>query len=232
MADVVRDTRTHQVLAAASRMALLAALDRAGRPVPVGEAAESVGLHPNTARAHLERLVDVGLAERSTERRSTPGRPRTFYAAVPGALGNASADDQASYQQLAALLAGELAMVADPRVAAVEAGRRWAKAMAARTWPSAPDVATTVAALVDLLTELGFDPADRGAPESIDLRRCPFAEVARDNRAVVCGIHLGLLQETAERSGGPVRIAGLDPFVEEAPLRCVVRLRLVEGTLS
>ena len=50
----------------------------------VQEIADRAGLHPNTARFHLDALVDAGLAARAPKERTTPGRPSMAYRAVEG----------------------------------------------------------------------------------------------------------------------------------------------------
>ena len=52
-----------------SRSRVLAALLDAGRPLDVTEVARLVGLHVNTARFHLDGLVEAGAADREVERR-------------------------------------------------------------------------------------------------------------------------------------------------------------------
>ena len=63
-------------------------LRAADGPLGVREVAQRMGLHPNTARFHLEALVEAGLAVRETEDRERPGRPRIGYrAAADGPAG-------------------------------------------------------------------------------------------------------------------------------------------------
>ena len=60
----------------------------------------------------------------------------------------------------------------------------------------APGAQQSINRLVELLDELGFAPQRRtahGQPQ-IGLRHCPFLELAQDRSAVVCPIHLGLMQ--------------------------------------
>ena len=59
-------------------------LRAAGSPVGVREVADRMGLHPNTARFHLDALVDAGLAVRAPQARTAPGRPSTGYQAAAG----------------------------------------------------------------------------------------------------------------------------------------------------
>ena len=67
-----------------SRAHVLDLLRAAGSPVGVQEIADRAGLHPNTARFHLDALVDAGLAARAPKERTTPGRPSMAYRAVAG----------------------------------------------------------------------------------------------------------------------------------------------------
>ena len=104
-----------------SRADVLDMLRAADGPLGVREVAQRMGLHPNTARFHLEALVEAGLAVRETEDRETPGRPRIGYRAV--------ADGPAGrrrYRLLAEMLTSLIAgTMPEPGRAAEEAGREW-----------------------------------------------------------------------------------------------------------
>src|SRR5437870_9707639 len=67
-----------------SRAHVLDLLRAAGSPAGVRDIADQAGLHPNTARFHLDALVDAGLAARAPKERTTPGRPSMAYRAVAG----------------------------------------------------------------------------------------------------------------------------------------------------
>ncbi len=56
-----------------SRSRVLDLLRDAGSPVGVQEVAGQTGLHPNTARFHLDALVQAGLAARASQARTRPG---------------------------------------------------------------------------------------------------------------------------------------------------------------
>ena len=58
-----------------SRADVLDMLRAADGPLGVREVAQRMGLHPNTARFHLEALVEAGLAVRETEDRESPAGP-------------------------------------------------------------------------------------------------------------------------------------------------------------
>lgn len=224
----------------ARRRAVLARLrDAAGAGEPgtgdelvsVDEVAAATGLHPNTARFHLDGLVQDGLAERSAERRSTPGRRRVLYAARPERAG------ERSYGLLAQMLTGMVAGLEGARDAAVETGRGWGRVLARDRKPAGPAVPGPEAAVEQLrqvFDEVGFDPevqavADGTEPgvTEIHLRHCPFVEVARQHTEVVCSIHLGLMKGVLDEAGGAVEAESLHPFV--APGLCVARVRAQEA---
>jgi predicted ArsR family transcriptional regulator len=194
-----------------SRERVLTALRAAGGPVGRAEVARRTGLHPNTARFHLDGLVSAGLAERRGAQRGGPGRPRTLYAA--------SADDaggRRSYRLLAAILTAYLAgNTRHPVTAAAGAGEAWGQLLMQRS-PRSRRVGARAATgiLLETLAELGFEP-ETGDEGRILLHHCPFREAALEQPDVVCGIHLGLMQGVVnEISDGTIEVEGLEPFVE------------------
>jgi predicted ArsR family transcriptional regulator len=222
--------RTRQVLASPRRVELLDYLTQATAPVTVLQAAEALGLHPNTARLHLEQLVEVGLVEQVSERRAEPGRPRALYTATrrpPADEPRGRGEDD--YRALATVLARGLAATDDPAAAALAAGEGWIEALAEHEWPARPTTPEVAAAeLESLLDELGFAPETDLDHGTVMLRRCPFADVARTNPSVVCGVHLGMVRRTLERLDSPLRATSLEPFVTDAPLTCRITLTRVD----
>ena len=201
------------------RSALLDALRAADGPLRVEELASAVGIAASTAQFHLAMLVGVGMVVRTPVRSGQAGRPSWQYAISPGS------PSATSYEQLARVLAAQLDD-ADGAAAARDAGRRWAEAVPAdRLHPaSRPDEA--VASLASVLDRLGFSPEPRLPDGDIVLRACPFESVAREHRAVVCSVHLGLVEQAAAAIGGGIAVAGLEPFRSEQPLVCAIRLRM------
>src|SRR5205085_12069565 len=49
------------------------------------ELADTLGLHANTVRLHLDRLRETGLVEAEAVHRGTVGRPQHLYSLAPGA---------------------------------------------------------------------------------------------------------------------------------------------------
>jgi len=211
-----------------ARQGLLEVLQGSCRPLDAAEAGRVVSLHRNTARAHLEALVSVGLARRTIEQRTTRGRPRVLYenAAGPTDLGRGSpVGPDSAYKSLAQSLAGQLSEMEDASSEAVRAGRRWAAAVdASPLSPVCPTPTEAVASITSLFDGLGFEPEARWEEGRILLHHCPFLEVAKDARPVVCGMHLGMLKATLERLNAPLLVTGFDPLVRDDPVLCVVNL--------
>jgi predicted ArsR family transcriptional regulator len=204
------------------RSRVLAILRAATEPVGVSQVAEQLGLHPNTARFHLDALTGAGLVERTVEERQQPGRPRTLYIARP----ESSATGQRSYRLLAEILTGFVAAnVEQPARAAVQAGQAWGRFLAERPPPfRRMDEHTATEQLTRTLTEIGFAPeaVTSGETRQIRLHHCPFREIAEDHPEVVCAIHLGLMQGLLAELEAPVEAERLEPFVE--PTLCIAQL--------
>lgn len=213
-----------------SRARVLAALREVDAAVGVVSVAERVGLHPNTARFHLDALVEAGLADRTTEGREQPGRPRTLYAAGP----DSTRTGRRSYRLLAEILASSVAaQIARPDQAAREAGEEWGRYLTERPAPfQHGDAAASIRHLVRTLDDIGFAPEAAAAhgEQQILLHHCPFREVAEEHRDVVCSVHLGLMQGLLTELDAPLKVHRLDPFV--GPSLCIAHLTGREGAGS
>lgn len=205
-----------------SRARVLAALREAGDPLGVGAVAERVGLHANTARFHLDALVEAGLADRAAEEREQPGRPRLLYAARP----EGARAGQRNYRFLAEILAGYVAATsARPAEAGLEAGRAWGRSLAERPPPmSRTEPGPATGQLVAVLDDVGFAPqaVTSGSDRRIELHHCPFRELAEKHPDLVCSVHLGLMRGMLAELNTTVGVERLDPFV--TPRMCVARL--------
>jgi predicted ArsR family transcriptional regulator len=221
-ADVTRADPPETLVLGESRARVLEALQTAGSPLGVAELAAKVGLHPNTARFHLDGLVEQGLAERNTEERETPGRPRALYTASRGS----APAGQRSYRLLAQILTSYLASVSrQPEKAAQRAGEEWGRYLAERPAPfRRVDGPAATRQLVQTLEEIGFAPeaTSAGRRRQILLHHCPFREAAQQHPEVVCSVHLGLMRGLLDELGAPIEAEDLEPFVE--PDLCVARL--------
>ncbi|HEX5114618.1 MAG TPA: helix-turn-helix domain-containing protein [Pseudonocardiaceae bacterium] len=224
--QMLTDPETRPMLGE-SRGRVLDVLRAAGQPVGVQEVAERIGLHANTARFHLDGLVDAGLAERHAEDRNQPGRPRAVYLAtttdVPAG--------QRSYRLLAEMLTSLVAdTVPEPGKAAETAGEAWGRYLADKPAPSQRvDAAEGVRRLSTVLADAGFSPDQVDDPDRpvIPLRHCPFREVAEQHQDVVCALHLGLMRGVLDEVRAPLKADRLEPFVE--PSLCLAHLAPLTG---
>ena len=205
-----------------SRARVLGLLRAEAAPVGVREVADRTGLHPNTARFHLDALADAGLAARELQPRATPGRPSMAYSAAEGG----EAAGQRRYRLLAEMLTSLIAAVMpEPGEAAEQAGREWGRYLTERPAPyqqiGAPEA---IERLTATLAEIGFAPEGVASGTSYQLRllQCPFREVAESHQDVVCRLHLGLMQGALEQMRTPVSADRLLPFAE--PSVCIAHL--------
>ena len=222
-----RRLSAYRALASGSRVAILHLLQGADEPLGIADIATAVGLHPNTAREHLDRLIGAGFVVSETEVRLTRGRPRLRYRAVERAAA-ATLDVRARAQLARLLVSGYGKTMTSPADSAREAGHQWAVALAATGGERPADLSeqdagrAQVIALETHFEDLGFAPEVDPSGTEIHLRRCPFADLARERTDVVCSVHLGLAQGVLANVPGPMRATGLDPFV--GPRHCVLHL--------
>jgi predicted ArsR family transcriptional regulator len=213
-----------QLPAGDRRAAVLSLLRQTDRPLSVAEVAEANELHVNTARFHLDGLVEAGLASRATEPRETPGRPRILYTSEGPSPG------PRSYGLLAEMLTGFVASRDESGPAAVELGKAWGRHLVERAAPSDHvDAQEAVARLNRLLDAVGFQSEAHvtGGDIEVRLRHCPFREVAQKHTDVVCAIHLGLMRGALDELGAPMTATSLDPFV--TPQMCIAHLHTTEA---
>src|SRR5580704_3359227 len=132
-----------------TRYAIYLELARSPEPLTTNEIAESLDLHPNTVRPHLERMRDVGLLQVDTVGQGQVGRPQHRYSLAPDApsLGL----EPAPSRLLARLMAEVVAESGLAGETAAAVGRSHGKAMVGKTCAAA-EVSTALAGL-------GFDPA-------------------------------------------------------------------------
>jgi predicted ArsR family transcriptional regulator len=180
-----------------TRYAIYLELARAPKPLATAEIAESLALHPNTVRPHLERMRDVGLLEVTTDAQGAVGRPQHRYslAADAPSLGF----EPPAFPVLARMLLRVASIAKLPAADAVEAGREHGALDAAR-----PDrVGTCQQALTAELAALGFDPESvvDDSHLTVAFTRCPFRELAEANPELVCSLHRGLVEGFVDARG-------------------------------
>lgn len=212
---------SRSVLPSRAAAGVLAALAGCRQPVTAADLAASLGQHPNTAREHLDALVEAGLAMRERAPSAGRGRPAWLYAAKPAARGAST-----EYAGLARALATQLARTSSsPQDDAVEAGRAWGAELASGPdMPAEPSPTPVRArhAVVDLLSGLGFDPEADPRALQVRLRRCPLLDAALEHPEVVCAVHLGIVRGALDEWGTTSEETSLVPFAE--PGACVLSL--------
>lgn len=201
------------------RADILSTITQAPRGLGIRALAEATGIHENTVRFHLGRLIDEGLVEKRVGASSGPGRPPLTFAARRDRDG-AGHDN---YELIARVLSEFLDTNSDePGAMAQEAGRHWGRQRGAGQVTSEPDVA--LEELTRVLDETGFAPDLQTEPDgaSVQVHNCPFMSIARQDQTVPCGVHLGLMEGFLEASGAAVKVDRLEPFV--TPTLCVAHL--------
>ncbi|MFG1829378.1 helix-turn-helix transcriptional regulator [Micromonospora chersina] len=214
------DLHRHRALGTASRASILEIVRTAAAGATIADVVERTGLHPSTARAHLDRLVDAGLLAKARASGGQPGRPAWRYRAA-----TTEAPAPAPYRALAAALLDHLSRRdhGDARAEATRAGHQWGRHLAAATPPGGKPVDT----LLDVLRGLGFNPRRHETTDGtieVRLHTCPFLELVNRNPDAICALHVGVVRGVLDQAGAPPAGAVLEPF--GAPDACVVRLTL------
>lgn len=217
-----------------TRYAIYLELARAPGPRTTAEIAETLGLHPNTVRPHLERMRDVGLVEVQVSARGEVGRPQHRYsiAADAPSLGLEPPTMPLLARLVLAMARRVGASAADAEAVGVDEGRR--RAVPYRDAPS------SLEALVSDLDRLGFDPVvtDAGGPPGdltgpavddsvtavVAFANCPFADIAAEQPELVCGLHRGLVAGFVEHMGD-AEVAEFCTLAHRTPCRVSVRSR-------
>lgn len=211
-----------------TRYAIYLELARAPGPRTTAEIAETLQLHPNTVRPHLERMRDVGLVDVQVGARGEVGRPQHRYsiAADAPSLG-LEPPTMPLLARLVLSMAHRLgAGAADAEAVGLDEGRR--RAQPYRDAPS------SLEALVSDLDRLGFDPVvtdgDTAGDQIVDdtavvaFANCPFADIAAEHPELVCGLHRGLVAGFVAHMGD-AEVAEFCTLAHRTPCRVSIRSR-------
>lgn len=224
MRDAVSRLDVLKTLGDNTRYAIYLELARSSRPLCTADIAETLGLHPNTVRPHLERMRDVGLVDVGTEMPTGVGRPQHLYSLASDApsLGL----EPPSYPLLARMLARMAATAGLSADDAAEVGREQGRADAV----SFSEAASCLEAIVASSTLVGFDPevfaADDPAGETavVAFAHCPFRELAQTYPEIVCALHRGMLEGFVAGVGGG-EVDDFHPLVHREPCRVAISSR-------
>lgn len=188
----------YRTLASLSRINLLHELQQHGSKT-ITELAEATGLHHNTAREHLHRLIDAGFVDSEPVPSVTKGRPKLRYRAARGSDNPAKRVRQESAERRTALLRRMLPITEV-------------------TQPQTPKT-RQLDALDDHMDQCGFDAEFDSSNTQMTMHDCPFADLARENPQV-CQVHFALVQDALDIDDGPLVASNLHPF--SGPKMCTV----------
>lgn len=205
-----------------TRYAIYLEIARAPRPITTAEIADSLELHPNTVRPHLERMRDVGLIEVSVMARGEVGRPQHRYSLAPDApsLG-LEPPTMPVLARMVLSMADRLGASADD----AEAVGRDEGVLRSVPFANAP---SSLEALVSDLDRLGFDPivSEGGDADTaiVAFANCPFADLAAQHPDLVCGLHRGLVAGFVAQMGD-AEVGEFCTLVHRTPCQVAVRSR-------
>ena len=222
-----------RVLGDNTRYAIYLELARSPRPLVTAEIAETLGLHPNTVRPHLERMREVGLLDVTTGARGEVGRPQHRYSlsAEAPSLGL----EPPLMPMLARMVLSMARRLGAGPIDAAAVGEAEGAARAAR-YDQAP---SALEALVADLDRLGFDPLVTAADDIVDaaaddpdapvtavvaFANCPFADLARDHPDLVCALHRGLVSGFVAQMGD-AEVTEFCPLAHRTPCQVAVTSR-------
>lgn len=208
----------HKALADDTRFRLYRYLRLVDRPVAVREMSRRLSLHPNTLRPHLRRLEEAGLVTHQVRKTTGVGRPQTLYRAVEPA-----GDEGRDFRLLAEMLSGLLRTKRDID-RATGLAREWGQYLVAQGGPK-PGVRLparqNLARLQEAMAKAGFDPRFRrtGRSVEVNLRACPFRDLADEYRDLVCSLHRGLVEGMLGGLKPAMALREFKPFAERGVCR-------------
>jgi predicted ArsR family transcriptional regulator len=205
-----------------TRYAIYLELARSPLPLATVDIAETLGLHPNTVRPHLERMRDVGLLDVTTETGGGVGRPQNLYSLSTDApsLGL----EPSAFPMLTRLLLRLAETAGASGEDAADIGREQGRADALRQ----AEPASCLEALVTWLATMGFDPAVDGSEDGVTavvaFAHCPFRDLAEAHPDLVCSLHRGMVEGLVGAVGGG-EVEDFHPLVHRRPCQVTLSSR-------
>ena len=175
-----------------TRRQIVERLERSAAEMTAGELASALGVRPNAVRKHLRALVGDGTVGARREATGRRGRPAVRYRAA------GPRREAAATARLARMLVELVAESGLDEARVEEFGRRQAAVLA--------EPGDGRAALLDLLTTLGFSPREttaaagaRAGRLEVVLGHCPFRDaVGAEGGRLVCVLHRGISRGLVE----------------------------------
>ena len=250
----LHDIRSQISLLPAQRR-VLEVVEGAGQPISSAEVAKTLKLHPNTAREHLDALLNAGLVTTLPMRTGKRGRPTLLYSVTtldPNQI-------LSTYLDVITATAISLAEGSDGVAQAIAVGKNWAGltcpqpaqtgfqgtsdavaaepshlsetgANAAAEANMTQRLENAIAQLRPIFTVMGFAP--ELAKNKLVLHSCPFAKGGWPH-PLVCIIHEAYIAELLTRSSG-VRVVSSAELKLHPQLAstCLVELKRNKTTCS
>lgn len=175
-----------------TRYAIYLELARSARPLTTSEIADTIDLHPNTVRPHLERMRDTGLIEVEVGGRGEIGRPQHRYSLA------ADAPSLGLEPPVMPVLARMVLAMAQRLGAGPDDARAVGESEGVRRAAPFRNAPSTLEAVVTDLDRLGFDPVVTDADDDpnaavVAFANCPFGDLATEHPDLVCNLHHGLI---------------------------------------
>ncbi len=171
--------------------------------------ADRLDMHPNGVRLQLHRLEGRGLVARELSREGI-GRPRELWRVAPRAIAEAARPHTgwAVARSLARAIPATPTRLREVENAGAEMGVELAGQLTHLTG-DAP-----LEKLDHALEALGFNPerTDDGDFVRYRLMTCPYAEAVRENPAVVCTMHKGVIRGVLSEIAPTARLTGFEPL--------------------
>jgi len=169
----------------------------ATEPLSASEVAEVFGVHRTVARAHMEKLAQLGLVEFGTRRRSGGGRPAKTYVLTAERLEVMLPPRR--YERLSRFLLRLIDSTVEPEVAgelAFALGRDFGAETAAAIAGDdvQPPIKLAPRAVLAWMDEAGYSVTlDDGAKGvvAVEVRNCVYRELAEEYPDIVCPFDRG-----------------------------------------
>lgn len=197
--DRARTLELLRALADETRFKILSLIAASDGAMSAQQVADSLSLHPNTIRPHLERLRDTGFLELVVSSDGRVGRPQHLYRLSPDAPRFGVGEE--IHDEAASIMVETLTMLAEQIEAnpdqAAELGRAWgrrleADAEAVRGAAVAPARPSAAGAIYDESARLGFQPTLAGS--EVFFNTCPFRPVVEKYPEIACAAHRGICE--------------------------------------
>jgi len=167
-------------------------------PLSAAEVAAGFGVHRTVARAHLEKLVEMGLLRAAARRTGAGGRPAKVYSASAQRIDLTL--PPRCYESLARLLldlVSTLPAEIEPAALALAVGRAYGRGLAHAgeldDGPARPAGERALEWLISAGYAAELDSGPTGA-RVLSLHNCVYKELAVSAPAIVCAFDRGMLR--------------------------------------